>query len=690
VVGVGASAGGLEALIALVSHLDAPSLCCVVLQHLAPDHTSVLPELLSHHTRMRVCPVSDGLRCEAGVIYVGPPNAEVTLRADVLHLEPAGEERPRRGIDAFFRSLAASCGPRGIGVILSGTGSDGTEGLRAIKDAGGRTYVQEPASAGYPEMPNSAIASGCVEGTLRPAAIAEALMSLPTRAPPPASELPATASLFTMLTDAFGVDFARYKPPTVERRLRRRMALHGFTRLDGYVAHVEAHPEELKALYGDLLIGVTAFFRDRQPFERLASDVLPKLLAQKPDGAALRVWVAGCATGEEAYSVAMVLSELSSERASQLDVQIFASDVDDEALAFARIGHYPPAIARDVSAERLAAFFVRTDAGYQVRRRLRDLVVFAHHNLGTDPPFSRIDLVSCRNALIYMGAGLQAKVVQGFHYALLPAGYLLLGGSESVGDGAELFSLVDRKAKLYQKKSATQAPGGSIPSHPTRVAPPTLRESSSRPPPMLLERAPDTEAERVLRASWDYLQSTIEDFQLSQAELRTTNEALQSTNEELQSTNEELETSKEELQSTNEELVTINEQLHGRMAELDRVKAEHALSATVLARLPEALAVLDASLRLTWANPPFSKLFELDAAALGRPFRELWQGASEQGALWSLLERAAERGESFERTDALRALSHPLPYALSFAARRLVCDAEGPSAILLTVYTTAY
>jgi two-component system, chemotaxis family, CheB/CheR fusion protein len=936
IVGLGASAGGLDALELLAGQLDSQALCCVVLQHLSPDHASLLPELLARRTRMRVLTIEDGARCEAGCIYVAPPNVGVLLERGVLRLAPPGEERPRRSIDAFFRSLADSEGARGVGVVLSGTGSDGAQGLCAIRSAGGRTFAQDPRTASQAEMPESALETGCADASLAPAAIGEALMALASESAggPPAAVAPAdaleTAALFKALHDAVGVDFSGYKPSTIERRIHRRMALRGDPDLHTYALYACAHPEELKALYGDLLIGVTAFFRDGYPFETLTTEVFPQLLQRKAKDAAIRVWVAGCATGEEAYSIAMLISEALSERAGDFTVKVFASDVDEDALATARVGRYPRSIAGAVSPERLERFFVHSDEGYRVRRSLRDLVVFARHNLGRDPPFSQLDLVCCRNALIYMRPHLQAKVIAGFHYALTPGGYLLLGASETVGDAADVFSLVNQTSRLYQKRAASPSAQHFMASLDATIAPVRQRAAALRPSLTLLqladrrvldlygpagvvvdaqleivqylgrpgvyfdppagaasnhvlrqvrsELAPElkrllararTDSARVLatdlqpfrgeperrltldvspladpslagvyfvvlfaeqrhrheqpprdaaapgsagpaarfdepgadgllRDAWTYVQATVEDFELAEAQLRSANEQLQSANEELQSANEELETSREELQSTNEELVTMNEQLHagitrlqvtqdslrwvldaarsalvviardltvrafsraaarllglapgdagrpmaalsaafqgqaleqavaatlartrraglkirrhdgpgltvwltpcvgddgavsGVVLELSRPKRDSAAAPLPARRslgagVPEALGVLDASLRLTWGNAAFLALFQLDASALGRPFAELWAGAEAEPDLWAQLAQAVEQGEAFDHATTVAPAPHAPRADLTFSAHRLTRSDDGPAPVLLNV-----
>ena len=460
IVGIGASAGGLEALEALTKRLTADGMSFVILQHLAPGHESALTSILARGTAMKVVTIRDGMPLDVDHIYVVPPSVDVALHQGILRLTaPAAKHRgPRLSIDAFFRSLAADQGARAIGVILSGAGTDGTLGLKAINEAGGITFVQEPSTAGQPSMPQSAVDAGCADFCLSPGEIADELMRLSKHPYVAAARQPKVFDdgvrndLFILLRSAFGVDFGAYKQPTLERRIQRRMALHKLDHLADYVKYVHSNAAELNVLYSDLLIGVTGFFRDQEPFEALKALVFPRLLENRNPDVPIRIWVAGCATGEEAYSLAICLLEFLGERAPNYRIQLFATDIEEKSLTRARLAVYPQNIALDVSPERLQRFFTYSDKGYQVHRAVRDMVVFARHNLTRDPPFSRIDLVSCRNVLIYLQPQLQKKVLRYFHYSLNPNGFLFLGTSETVGDGSDLFSLVDRERQaLFQE-----------------------------------------------------------------------------------------------------------------------------------------------------------------------------------------------------------------------------------------------
>ncbi len=461
IVGVGASAGGLEALAALISNLVLDSMSFVVVQHLSPDYESALPTLLSRSSRnIPVVAASDGLKVEANHVYVIPPNADLGILHGVLQvITPPALPHPRLPIDYFFRSLAVDQGSRAMGVVLSGTGSDGALGLKSIKEAGGLTFAQEPSSAKYDGMPRAAIDSGVVDFTGTPAAIASELMFLgkhpyhqATRNTPLRNQ-DGLARILLLIRSTFGNDLTYYKSATVERRLERRMALHKIEHVDDYAKLLQSNAQELRYLYKDMLIGVTNFFRDPEIFEALRRVVFPRIAETKKGNVPIRGWVPACSTGEEAYSIAMALVEFLEERGQPTRIQLFATDVDDDSILSARRGRYPQNIALDVSPVRLARFFVAQEDGYNVAREIRDMVVFSTHDVAKDPPFSRLDLVSCRNLLIYLQPVMQKKVLRIFHYALQPTGFLLLGNSESVGDAADLFSVVDARSKVYLPKT---------------------------------------------------------------------------------------------------------------------------------------------------------------------------------------------------------------------------------------------
>ena len=497
IVGVGASAGGLEAFTDLLRSLPPdPNIAIVFVQHLDPTHESLLPSLLARATHLCVLLVEDGMVVESNHVYVIPPDKNMAILDGKLHLIPRTDMIGRHlPIDYFFRALAVDQRNRAVGVILSGTGSDGTLGLRAIRAEGGLTFVQNRESAQYDGMPSSAIAAEVADFVLPPGEIAGELAQLgrhpylrqtPKTLP---DDLPADADgalnkiLITLRMET-GINFTQYKPTTIRRRLARRMALHKVDALSVYARFLKENPAELAHLYQDLLINVTHFFRDPDVFDTLQHQVWPALLQDRARETPIRIWVPGCSTGEEAYSIGMVLLEVLGEEAASRSLQIFATDVSDTAIAQARAGVYPESIAGDVSPDRLRRFFVQGERGYQVSKILRTLCVFSRQDLTRDPPFSKLDLISCRNVLIYMGPALQKTIIPAFHFALNPGGILVMGTSETIGEFSDLFRLVDKQGKIYAKKSiATRLnhslamPQGADRVHATQPAAPVAKGS---------------------------------------------------------------------------------------------------------------------------------------------------------------------------------------------------------------------
>ena len=467
IVGIGASAGGLAAFEAFFSAMPAdaePDMAFVLVQHLAPDHKSILTELIRRYTRMQVFEVEDGVAVQPNCAYIIPPGRDMAFLNGTLQLlEPTAPRGQRMPIDFFFRSLAQDQRERAIGVVLSGTGSDGTLGVRAIKGEGGMVMAQDPASTEHDGMPRSALATGLVDYELPPGEMPAQLIAYTARA---FGKLPQTNALvarsesalkkvLVLLRTQTGHDFSQYKPSTVHRRIERRMAVQQIETMEGYVRFVQQTPQELDSLFRDMLIGVTSFFRDPEAFKALEEQVIPRIFAGKNAEATIRVWVPGCSTGEEAYSMAILLAERQEVLKQRIKVQVFATDIDSYAIAAARSGIYPASIAADLGPERLARFFA-AEAGestYRIHKSIRDMLVFSEQNAIKDPPFSKLDLISCRNLLIYLGSDLQKKLIPLFHYALLPGGFLLLGTSETVGEYHNLFAALDRKQKLYQHKS---------------------------------------------------------------------------------------------------------------------------------------------------------------------------------------------------------------------------------------------
>lgn len=465
VVGIGASAGGLEAIGELMRYVPTDGVAYIVVQHLAPDHESLLTQLLARTSPMQVVTATDGVTLESNHVYVIPPNADIAvMQGSVRVMTPAGGQRPHLPVDYLFRSLAEDRGHSAIGVVLSGTGTDGTLGLKAIRAAGGFTFCQEPSTAKYDGMPKSASESGAADYCLPLQEIGEELariaqhgtVRLPTkRAVEPPFDKDQLGELFVLIRSEFGNDLTHYKQSTIDRRIQRRMMFQKLERLADYVKYVQGNHEELKALYDDLLISVTRFFRDPETFEALKTKVFPQLFERRNPRQPIRIWVPACARGEEAYSIAMCLLEFCEDRLREERIQIFGTDVDEESVQHARRGVYPVNIALDVTPERLHRFFVKKGDEFQITRRIRDMLVFSRQNVLRDAPFSHLDLVSCRNLLIYLQPSVQQRVLRTFHYALNPTGHLLLGSSETVGDAPELFSAVDRRNKIYSKRLVT-------------------------------------------------------------------------------------------------------------------------------------------------------------------------------------------------------------------------------------------
>ncbi len=494
IVGIGASAGGLEAFTELVANLPTQApVAYVLVQHLDPKHRSLLSELLGRSASLPVEEIQQDTQVQANHIYVIPPNCDLAIHEGRLHLTPRAKNTgsPARSIDHFLRSLAADRGDRAIGVILSGAGSDGADGLRAIKDAGGLTFAQDENSSKYDSMPRSAVATGCVDFVLPPEKIATEIARILTApaqtrrraaanarnrrgqvsrknqhldpsdptgpaalAWPKGPDDPHLRRIFLLLRTQTGIDFSLYRINTIRRRITRRLTLNKLKNLEQYHHVLRENREEVDALHQDLLINVTSFFRNPSLFETLKKRIFPKLVKNLGAGETLRFWVAGCSTGQEAYSYAIAFFEYSEQARVRVPLQIFASDVNARVLEDARAARYPKPQLSGLSAARIARYFTREGDLYRVQKPLRDLVVFAQQNLLTDPPFTRVDLISCRNMLIYIEPALQQKIIPTFHYAMKPSGYLVLGASESIGSFTNLFGTEEKLHKIYPKKAA--------------------------------------------------------------------------------------------------------------------------------------------------------------------------------------------------------------------------------------------
>lgn len=472
IVGIGASAGGLEAINDLLRHLPPdPGMSLVVVQHLDPRQESQLPEILAAGSKMPVRRAEDGLPIEENQVYVNPSNATLEVIRGRVRLTPRREdERPFMPVDHMLRSLAVDRGNRAIGLLLSGGGTDGTLGMQAIKAADGITFAQNERTAIHDSMPRSAVMTGCVDFVLSPAEIAAELSRIgkhsylsnpdivPVSERTTESEEVHLRAIFALLRAAFGVDFLRYKRSTLLRRTRRRMALRRIEHLAAYVELLQLDPEELKTLYSDFLIRVTSFFRDPEVFETLQRTVFPSLIRDRDPESPIRIWVAGCSTGEEVYSLAISLLESLGDEAGTQPIKILATDINERALEIARAGIYIENIEADVSAERLRRYFVRVEGSYQIKKAVRDLCIFSRHDLTRDPPFSRMDLVSCRNLLIYLEAETQRRILPLFHYALKPSGFLLLGPAETISSYSDLFAPIHYEQKIFSRVAAATAP----------------------------------------------------------------------------------------------------------------------------------------------------------------------------------------------------------------------------------------
>jgi two-component system CheB/CheR fusion protein len=470
-VGLGASAGGLEALGQFLAHVPSASgLAYIVVQHLDPTHKAMLAQLLQRATAMPVQEVTESMRVERDVVYVIPPNTDLTVAEGRLHLsEPAQPRGMRLPIDVLFCSLARDQGERAIGVVLSGMGADGTLGLQAIKGQGGLTLAQEPASAQFDSMPKNAISAGACDIVAPAAELPQRILLVAsgraTLAPSPVGtdedSEPSLSTILGLLREHSKHDLTHYKTSSLRRRIERRMGVHGLDTLADYERFARENPQELDLLFKEMLIGVTSFFRDPELWKNIKDEVLPALLARRTAGTRLRAWVVGCSTGEEAYSLAMVFREVAALQSAPeaWTLQIFATDLSADAIAVARSGHFSAKIADDLAPERLSRFFTAEGGRFLIAKEIRDMVLFAQHDVIFDPPFTRLDILSCRNLMIYFNAALQQRLLPLFHYALRPGGVLVLGGAETVGQSSSLFVPLAFKSRIYQRGDGAAGAG---------------------------------------------------------------------------------------------------------------------------------------------------------------------------------------------------------------------------------------
>ncbi|MFH0976187.1 MAG: chemotaxis protein CheB [Spirochaetota bacterium] len=463
VVGIGASAGGLETLETFFTNMpDFTGMAFVIIQHLNPKHESIMAAILAKYTKMPVAQIKDGMKIEPDSVYLNPPGCNVAMAGLTFSLSDIRESQLiNMPIDFFFRSMASNLGENAICVILSGTATDGTFGIKAVKGAGGMAMVQDPETAKYDGMPKSAIGTGIVDFILPVEQMPEALKRyvkhpLIEKHEPgiiPQSQFEThVQKILNLVRKATGHDFFQYKQTTIRRRIEHRLAVHQLNKLSDYILYIQQNPAELNSLFQDLVINVTEFFRDPEAFDFLKNEALLYMLSAKEPDTPLRIWVVGCSTGEEAYSLAIIISEIMEQLNRYYDVQIFATDIDEKALSTARKGVYPKNISEEISAERLNRFFVKEAGGYKIKKVIRDMLVFSLHNVASDPPFSKLDMISCRNLLIYMDVALQKKIISLFNYSLNRDGLLFLGSSESIGEFNVRFQTLNSSLKIFRQK----------------------------------------------------------------------------------------------------------------------------------------------------------------------------------------------------------------------------------------------
>lgn len=640
VVGVGASVGGIEAFTAFLAALPpVTGFAFVFIQHPAPTRVSMPAETLRRATVTPVTEVRDETLIRPDHVYVVPPDQFARVNRGILYRSPA-QGLEHRSIDRFFTALAHDQGHRSIGIVLSGAATDGVLGLKAIKAAGGITFAQD-ASAQHHGMPDSAISGGCVDLVLPPTQIAAEIAALSAYLAGRAANVfgtdpPEDERVLAILRQRSGIDLAQYKRNILHRSIRRRMALSRVPTMPEYTAYLQANAQEVEALIHSIFIGATSFFRDPEAFRALQQKVFPALFANRSRHDPLRVWVPGCATGEEAYSLAIALTEYARSISSVTPVVVYATDLNTFAIERSRAAWYPRAIAMDVSRERLQRFFVEAEGGYRIAKSIRDLCVFARHNALTDPPFSRMDLIGCRDLLIHMEPVLQKRLMPALHYALKSAGFLFLGPSELPVTGTDCPQdaeralvapyvppavLVNQEMEILQICGETAAALDPEPSV-GRVAAANAKSPvpSSKSQALREREAEFLRLETELAATREYLQSVIEQQAEVNKELRSANEEVQAANEELQSITEELETSQEEIRARNEELTMLNKDLRDRNTELNRLNKD---LSDLFDFIPVAMVIVWRDLRIRSFTPLGAKLLHLISADVGRPISDL-------------------------------------------------------------------
>jgi len=632
----------------------------VLIQHLEPRHKSILSEILTRQTALPVRQAKNNSAVEPGHVYVIPPNSYMGISGGKLKITARTKDKTGKylPVDFFLTSLARDQGKYAIGIILSGTGSDGTRGIRAVKEKGGATFAQNEETSKYYGMPSSALAGGSVDFVLAPELMAEKLIKLSkgeTEGVPGGkwecpSEEEVLEDILGFLRDATRVDFIHYKRTTLCRRILRRKSLLGLKSLRAYHAHLLKNPSEAQYLYRDILIPVTEFFRDPKAFLVLKEKIFPALMEGRDPKSTLRIWVPACSSGQEVYSMAMALDEFFEKSRIKQAFLIFGTDLSEPLIEKARAGVFKEDVIGRLGGERLRRFFVKTEKGYRIARSIRDRCVFARQNLTNDPPLSNMDIVSCRNVLIYLDVFLQKKVLSTLHYALKPRGFLVLGTSESVSVQPDLFKVIDKRYKIYSKNATLTrrtAPYARIPwmgpesSQPGMKSVPkaagmrktkkhlplakkedhAAREGGTREEKQTKNRARNIfQLEKELALIKKNLNAIIEEKDTVNEELKAANEEIQSSNEELQSMNEELETSKEELQSTNEELLTLNEELQDKNAELLQLNSD---LSNVLSSINIPLIIVSNNLRITRFTPLARTVMNLIPTDVGRPLGDI-------------------------------------------------------------------
>ena len=691
-VAIGASAGGIEAFRAFFQQLgDRPGFPLVLALHLPANRETLLPEIIQSWTSLPVKKLESGTTLTKDAIFVVPPHSAVSLVGDVAAVRPINDDEGViiRPIDSLFNAFAESFKERAVGVILSGTGSDGALGVKAIKENGGFTIAQGTDGTGpqYEGMPAAAIATGAIDLVLPVEDISTALARLvPPEAKPQtlndgAEQEQVRLEICRIISRQIGHDFSGYRDKTFNRRVHRRMQVLEVESTGAYLERLESDRNEVFALFRDLLIRVTSFFRDPETFDVLAQVVMPRLFADARSDTEVRLWVPGCATGEEAYSLAIVLREYMDGLQVRPKVQIFATDIDEPAISIARLGRYPSTLLAGLPKDRLQRFFHGNDGSYVVAKEIREMCTFSTHSLVRDPPFSRINLVSCRNLLIYFDHELQKRVIPLFHYALARSGILLLGSSESTARHPELFEPLDKDSRIFmrldvqgrrvelpmQHEKGLKSPLAESPASHLSLRPEEshsnesnrtgdVNQDAATPEPVpgavagwiqlikLFGRNPQQLYRRLVRAETQ-LKTLTEDHQSALEELRSAIEELHSVNEEMQSTNEELETSKEELQSVNEELHTVNMRLSEKVEELDLANGDlrNLLESTEIATV-----FLDRHLIIRGFTPAIGALYSLVASDHGRPLTDFKSRLDYQG-LREDVEEVLQTHQPFER-----------------------------------------